>query len=120
MQACTDAPALLAANQNVLLEHQFANVLKADRHFVELAAELRGQLVDELRDRKSLCDVAWKVSRSGEVPHKQRQNLVWIDEASCAVNRANAVAIAIGAEARIVIAGEHGLPQRFDVWLDGF
>src|SRR5215831_15494859 len=119
IQTRTDAAALFAANQNVLLQHQLANVFEADRHFVELAPEFRRQLVDELRHREGFSDVARKIPRPSQVPDEQRQNLVRIDESAGAVNCADAVAIPVGAKARIVFAGQHGLPQRFDVWLDG-
>src|SRR5258707_3094648 len=41
-----------------------------------------------------------------------------IHESAGAVNRANAVAVAISAEARIVFPREHSMAQRFDVRLD--
>src|SRR5215467_10553385 len=53
------------------------------------------------------------------MPNEQRQNLVRGDERSAAVDRADAVAVAIGAETGVIFPGKHGLAQRLNVWLDG-
>src|SRR5258708_32081798 len=58
------------------------------------------------------------MASSCEVPHEQRNDLVGVDERAVAVNRPDAVAIAVGAEAGVVFSGTHGSPQRFDVRLD--
>ena len=50
MQAGAEAAAFFAADENVLFEHEFADVFESDGHFVELAAEAVGDFVDELGD----------------------------------------------------------------------
>src|SRR6266436_5461786 len=56
----------------------------------------------------------------GKVPDEECQNLVGIDENAVAVDSADAVPIPVGAETGVVLAGSHGLTQRFDVRLDRF
>src|SRR5205823_12201578 len=92
----------------------------ADGHFAKLTAKFRRELVDQFRHGKSFCDVSREIAGPGEVPDEQRQNLVGIHERPGAVDRANAVAIAIGAEARVVFPREHSLAQRFNVRLNRF
>jgi hypothetical protein len=52
------------------------------------------------------------------MPHKEREDLVRINEGSIAVDGAYAIAIAIGAECRIVFSCADGLARGFDVRLD--
>src|SRR5207253_7649864 len=99
-------------------EHELANVFEADGHFVKFASEFCGQLVDELRDGKSFCDIAGQAAGSCEVPHEQRKNLVRIDERAVAVDGTDAVAIPVSAESGVVFSRANGLAQRFDVRLD--
>src|SRR5260370_8677902 len=53
------------------------------------------------------------------MPNEQGKNLMRIYERAVAVDSADAVAIAIGTERRIVFTGAHGLAGGFDVRLDG-
>src|SRR5260370_1782160 len=53
------------------------------------------------------------------MPNEQGKNLMRIYELAVAVNSTDAVAIAIGAERRIVFTGAHGLAGGFDVRLGG-
>src|SRR5260370_37758108 len=53
------------------------------------------------------------------MPNEQGKNLVRIYERAVAVDSADAVAIAIGAERRIVLSGAHGLAGGFDLRLGG-
>src|SRR6202162_1898461 len=50
----------------------------------------------------------------GRLPDEQGKDLVGIDECAVAVDGADAVAVAIGAQACIELPGEHRLPQGFD------
>ncbi len=52
------------------------------------------------------------------MPDEQCKNLMGVDERAVAVDGADAVAVAIGAQAGVVFSGKHGLPQRFDMRLD--
>ncbi len=47
VKAGADAPAFFPADQDILLQHQLADVLEADGHFVEFAAKFCGEFVDE-------------------------------------------------------------------------
>ena len=42
------------------------------------------------------------------------------DERAVAVHRAGAVAVSVGAEAGVVLTGDHRPPQRLHVWLNRF
>ena len=50
IQAGADSAAFLAADQDILLEHQLANVFESDGDFVECTFELSGEFVDQLCD----------------------------------------------------------------------
>src|SRR5579885_3237577 len=93
VEAGADAAAFFAAKQNILLEHELADVLEADRHLVEFAAELGRELVNKLSDGEGFGNVAGQVTRSSEVPNEERENLVRIDEGPGSVNRADAIGI---------------------------
>ena len=109
VQAESDTAAFFAADENILFEHQFADVFEADGNFVQLAVELCCELVDELCNRKRFGDLAWKISHSSEVPDEHGKDLVWIDEGTVAVDRANTIAIAVGGEAGVVFSGDYRL-----------
>src|SRR5260370_39064082 len=59
VEAGANAAAFFAADQNVLLEHQLANVFEPNGNFVKFAAEFCGELVDEFGNRKSFGDISW-------------------------------------------------------------
>ena len=115
-----DSAGFLATQKNVVFEHQFADVFETDRRFVNFAAEARGDFVDQLCRRKSFGDVARDAARAGQMPQQQRENLVRRNERPRAIHRADAVAVAIGAESGVVAAGEHGAAQGLNVRLDRF
>src|SRR5216684_3439064 len=120
VEAGANPAAFFAANQNVLFEHQLADVFEADGRFMKLAAELGGKFVDKFGDGECLGNVSWKVARSRQMPDEQCKNLVRIDKRAVAVDGADAVAISIGAQAGVELSREHRLAQCFDVWLDRF
>src|SRR5580704_12798518 len=120
VQAGTDAAALFSANENILLEHQLANVFEADGNFVQLAVEFRRKLVDQFCDGESFGDVAWEVARSRKVPDEEREDLVRIDERTVAIDGADAIAVAVRAKACVIFSRENRLTQRCDVRLYGF
>src|SRR5713101_6699479 len=86
IEAGADAAALFAADQDVLFEHQLANVFETDGDFVKLAAEFRGELVNQLGYGKSFGNIAGEFSRARQVPNKQGENLVGGDERAIAVD----------------------------------
>ena len=65
-----NAAAFFAADQNVLFEHQLADVFEADGRFVKCAAELGSKLVDELGNGKSFGDVSRQVASPRQVPYE--------------------------------------------------
>jgi len=111
-------PHFFAADQNVLLEHQFANVLEADGCFVEFPAEFAASLSIEFRDGKRSCDIPRQVAGSCRCHTSSAKMLVRIDERTVAVDGPDAVAISVRAEAGVVFSGTHSLAQVFDVRLN--
>src|SRR5207253_798311 len=114
----TNAAAFFAADQNILFEHQFADVLEADGRFVEFPAEFCGELVDEFGNGESFCNVSRQVTSPGEVPDEQCKDLMRIHERTVTVDGADAVAIAIGAPAGVEFSAQQRLPQGLDMRLD--
>src|SRR5450755_2179857 len=119
VEAGAEAAAFFAADEDVLFEHELADVFEADGDFVELAAEAVGNFVDELGYRKSLGDIAGEIAGAGEMPGEQGKKLVRIEEGAVAVDGADAVAVAVGAETGVEFSGEDGFAERLDVRLDG-
>src|SRR5215813_12999069 len=93
IKAEADATALFAAYEDILFEHEFANVFEADGNFVKLAIEFCGEFVDELGDGKGFCDVAREIAHASKVPDEKRKDLVRIDERAVAVDGADAVTV---------------------------
>src|SRR5580693_7444252 len=120
IHAGADAAAFFATDENILLEHELADVFEADGDFVELAIIFCGELVDEFGDGESFSDFAFELTGADEVPDEEREDLMGIDEGAVAIDRADAVAVTVGGESDIVFAGEDGFAERIDVRLDGF
>ncbi len=119
IEAEANAAAFFTADQNVLFEHQFTDVFKADRNFVELAIEFCCELVNEFGDGEGFRDVTRKIAHAGEVPDEERKNLVRIDEGTIAVDCADAVTVAVGGKASVIFSGKDGIAESKDVRLDG-
>src|SRR5262249_29691409 len=117
-QTRADPAAFFAADQHVLLQHQFADVFEADRNFMKLPPKLRRQLVDQFRYRKCLCNIARQLSRPREVPDQQSKNLVRIDECARPVNGPDALAVAVRAKPYVVLAVSNRLAKRLNMRLN--
>ena len=120
IHAGADAAAFFATDENILLEHELADVFEADGDFVEVAIVFCGEFVDEFGDGESFGDFAFELTGADEVPDEEREDLMGIDEGAVAIDRADAVAVAVSSKADVVLAGEDGLAERIDVRLDGF
>ena len=68
MEFRANAARLLAAEQDVALEHNLADVFESDGRLQHFAAKLPGDLVHHLGDGKCLGHVAGKPARAGQVP----------------------------------------------------
>src|SRR5580693_5596951 len=120
IHAGADAAAFFATDENILLEHELADVFEADGDFVEFAIVFCGEFVDEFGDGESFGDFAFELTSADEVPDEEREDLMGIDEGAVAIDRADAVAVTVSGKAYVVLAGEDGLAERIDVRLDRF
>jgi hypothetical protein len=120
IHAGADAAAFFAADQNILLEHELADVFETNGDFVEFTRVFCGEFVDKFCDGESFGDFAFELAGADEVPNEERENLMGIDEGAVAIDGADAVAVAVSGEADVVFAGEDGFAERIDVRLDGF
>src|SRR5580704_15994089 len=118
IHAGADAAAFFATDENILLEHELADVFEADGDFVEFAIVFCGEFVDKFGDGDSFGDLAFELTGANEVPDEEREDLVGIAEGAVAIDRADAVADTVGGESDIVFAGEDGCAERIDVRLD--
>ena len=114
-----DTAAFLPADKNVALEHERRNVLEADGRDMQRQSIFLCQLIHHLRGRKRLDDLAAHPEVSGEIAQEDGKNLVGINELARAVDRADAIRVAVGGEARIVPPGNHRGAELSYVWLDG-
>src|SRR4029077_17003102 len=114
-----DAAGFFASHQNVALEHQLANVCEAYSHFMNAAAVTRRDFIEQLGGGESLGQVATDLSRAGEMPEQDGEDLVGSDECAVGVHGPDAIAVSIGGKPGIVATGAHGLTQRRYMGLDG-
>src|SRR5579864_6114794 len=71
-----DTTGLFASQQNIALEHNLADVLESDGHFMNAPAIARGDFVEQLGGGKSFGQIAGNLAGSGEMPKKDGKDLV--------------------------------------------
>src|SRR5579871_3907906 len=118
MEFDADPARFLAADQDVLLKHQLANVFEPDRNLVHVSSESRSDLIDQLGGGKGFGYVASELAGARKMPQQNRKNLVRRNESPIAIHGADAVPIAIGGKAGGVLTAAQRLPQRGHVRLD--
>jgi len=116
-----DAPAFLAADQNVRSSINSTDVFEADGRFVEFPARICGELVDKLGNGKSFGDVSRQVASPRQCRTSSAKiwwGLMNVPSRSMAPMRSP---IAIGTQpAGRIFRAEHRSPQRLDMRLDRF
>ena len=106
-----NATALFATDQNILLQHQFANVLEADGHFMSLRPYFAAILSISFVTENVFAMSPGKLAGTDEMPRHQRENLMRIDKGAVAIDCADAITVAVGSQPSIEFSGEHGLAQ---------
>ena len=114
-----DAARLLAAHQDFALQHVIADKFEADAVFDQLAAVFFADAVEHLGGVEGASDGAGPSLVLQHPTQQDGKDLVGIDEVAEFIRSADAVGIAIGAEARLAAVGDHRLAQRPNVRLDG-
>ena len=109
---------LLAAQQRVRLHHLGRDVLESDRDLVDALAKLSAQFVHHRGHVHRLDDRASLAARLEEVEHEQREHLQLVDEAASLVDDANAVRVAVGADAEVLASDLHESHRGVDVRRD--
>ena len=99
-----DAAGLLAADEHVALDHLLVDPLEADGRGRDLEAEVAREAVDEHRGRERLDDAAGLALVLDEVPGDEADDAVRVHEVAVAVDRADAVGVAVGDERRVEAA----------------
>ena len=103
VSADADAARFLAADEDVLLEHEVADVLEADAVLVQLAAVPGGDAVEHERGVEGAGDVAGPAFAFEQPLEQDGEDLVCVDDVAVLVYRADAVGVAIGDEACVTL-----------------
>ena len=91
--------AFFAADENLVLLDQFANVLEANRRFVEFDLVFFGKRVDEIGGGDRFADSVLPAAGFNQVIEEQRNDVVGLEECAILVDNAEAIGIAIGRNA---------------------
>src|SRR5581483_11050768 len=94
-EACT----LFAANSDLVLVNKGADVLEADRRFVELHLVVIGESVDEVGGCHGFGHAVLPASRFNQVIKEKRNDIVGLDKCAVAIHDAEAVCVSIGSNA---------------------
>ena len=94
-----EASAFFAADQDLVLLDEFANIFEANRGFVELDFVFFGKRVDEIGGRYGFADSVLPAARFDQVIEEQRDDVVGLEERAVFVDNAEAIGIAIGRDA---------------------
>ena len=114
-----DAAGLFAAHDDFALEHVVADILEADAVLDELAAVFRADAVEHLGGVEGACDGAGPAFAAQNPAQQHGIDFVRVDEVAIFIGRADAVGVAVGAEAGVAFVLDDRLAEGADVRLDG-
>ena len=106
-----DAAGFFAAHDDFALEHEVNDILEADAVFDELAAIFPGDAVEHFGGVEGAGDCAGPAFALQHPTEKNRIDLVGIDEVAVLVGGADAVGIAVGAQAGLATVGAVASPS---------
>ena len=112
------AAGLLAADQDILLQHQLGHILEPDRRLPHRQVVFFREPPHLLREGQRLHHRAAQAALLDQVFHQQAENLVGRDVAAVGVDRADPVTIPVGGQADPGVLFPHRLPQRVQIFLD--
>ena len=99
MAADGEASRLLAADCDLVLVDELANVLEADRSLVERHLVEVGESVNQVGGGHTLGHAVAPAARLNQVVEQQRDDVVGLDEGAVSIHNAEAVGVAIGGNA---------------------
>ena len=114
-----DAARFLAAHHDFALQHVVADELEADAVFEQFAAVLFANAVEHFGGVEGAGDGAGPAFAAQNPAQQHGEDLVRIDEVAVFIRGADAVGIAIGAQAGVAAVGNHRILKGADVRLDG-
>src|SRR6202035_5082013 len=110
MQLSANPAALLTSQENVAFEHTVANVLEPNRRFPDFAPQPLCNLVDHFCGGKRFRHIPAHLARTRQMPQQNRKDLMRCDKRSIAIHCADAIAVSVERESRIVVAATQSLP----------
>ena len=116
--ADADAARLLAADQDLLFQHQVAHILEADPVFMQRAPVLRRDAVDHLGGVECAGHIARPALARQQPIQQHREDLVCVHHVALLIHRADAVRVAIGNKPGVALLGNHGQLRRADMRQD--
>ena len=114
-----DSAGFLAADEDVALEHEVADVLEADTALVHFAAVFRADAIDHASGVEGANDFARPLLALQQPLEDDRENLVRVHEAAVFGDGTEAVGIAICGKPRGALLAHYRLLKQFDVRQDG-
>ena len=115
-----DAAGLFAAHDDLALEHVVADKLEADAVLDEFAAVLLADAVEHFGGIEGAGDGAGPAFAAQHPGEQDGEDLVRVDEVAVLVGSADAVGVAVGAEAGMAMVLDGCFAEGADVGLDGF
>src|ERR1700761_8827254 len=113
-----DSARLLATDEDVVLQHEIADILEANAVLIKRLVVLGRDAVQHFRGVESSCDAASPAFALQKPAQQDGKNLVWIDEVAIFVHRAKTIRVAIGDEASLAFLCDNRVLQCEYVGLD--
>jgi hypothetical protein len=114
-----DAARFLAAHDDFALEHEVDDIFEADAVLDELAAVFLCDAIEHFGGVEGAGDGAGPAFALEHPAEQDGEDFVRVDEVAVLVGGADAVGVAVGAEAGLAAVGHDCLTQCADVRLDG-
>src|SRR5271156_924726 len=107
MPADTDAARFFAADENVLLQHEFAYMLEADAVLVDFAPVTGSDAVYHLGRVERPGHIARPLLAFEQPFQQEAVDLIGVDELPLLIHRADAVRVTIGSKASLAVVVQH-------------
>src|ERR1700756_2192740 len=115
-----DAARLLAADEDVVLQHKIADVFEADAMLIKRLIVLSGDTIQHLGGVESTCYAASPALSFQQPSQQDGKNLVGIDEVTVFIYGTETIRVTIRHQASLTFLCDNRLLQSTNVGLDWF
>ncbi len=117
-----DSARLFAANEDVVLQHEIADVLEPNAVFVERLIVFGSDAIEHLGGVEGARHATGPALALQQPTQQDGENLVWIDEVAVLIDRAQPIGIAVGHESGLAFLCGRPYPgarERAAQWAQG-